>query len=340
MHTTRAIGYSQNHPIDHPDSIIEREIPVPELGSHDLLVEVRAVSVNPVDVKVRQGAPANGFKVLGYDASGVVRAVGEGVTLFSVGDEVFYAGQIDKQGTNQALHTIDERVVGRKPTTLSFTDAASLPLTTITAWECLFDRLGLTEASRGTLLIVGATGGVGSVMMQLCEALLPGVTVIATASSPERVAWALERGAEHTVNHHADLAAEVLEIAPDGVEWIFTAHSKGQVETYERIIRPFGHIVAIDDGPTDVTPLKIKSVAWHWERMFTRSMFQAPDMIEQHHLLNATAALVDAGKVTATTTRVLSPLTSATVREAHELIETGRTVGKLVIAVNEQESEH
>lgn len=335
MQTTRAIGYSENLPIEHPDSLIEREVEVPQLGPHDLLVEVRAVSVNPVDVKVRQGAPSGGFKVLGYDASGVVVAVGAEATRFAVGDEVFYAGQIDRQGTNQGLHTIDERIVGPKPTTLSFADAASLPLTTITAWECLFDRLRLTADSRGTLLIVGATGGVGAIMMQLCEVLLPDITVVATASSPERAEWAKGLGAEYTVNHHEDLAEQVAEICPDGVEWIFSAHSAHQTPVYASIIRPFGEIVAIDDGEIDIAPLKIKSVSWHWERMFTRSMFQTDDIAEQRLLLSATSRLVDAGKITATTSTVLSPISLETIREAHRLIETGRTVGKIVVTAAE-----
>lgn len=331
MQTTTAIGYEKNLPATDPEALISREVEIPALGPHDLLVEVEAVSVNPVDVKLRAGAPASGFRVLGFDAAGTVREVGAAVTLFAPGDEVFYAGSIDRPGTNQRLHVVDERITGRKPTALSFADAAALPLTAITAWETLFDRLGLTEESTGTLLVVGATGGVGSIMLELAEALLPNVTVIATASDDEREEWVRSLGAEHTVNHHDDLAAQVLAVAPDGVDWVFTAHSEGQVETYAQIVRPFGHIVAIDDGPRDVSPLKGKSIAWHWELMFTRPLQQTQDMSEQHLLLNVVADLVDEGRIRATTTTTLAPISAEKLREAHELVESGRTVGKVVI---------
>lgn len=286
MERTQAIGYTTNLPATDPDALVAREIDVPEPGPHELLVEVRAVSVNPVDVKQRVSAPAHGFAVLGYDAAGVVRETGAEVTLFAPGDEVFYAGSIDRPGTNQQLHVVDERIVGRKPRSLSFADAASLPLTSSTAWETLFDRLLLTDDSRGTLLVVGATGGVGCAMLQLAEALLPDVTVIATASDAERTAWVEGLGAEHVVDHHQDLTAQVLEIAPGGVDWLFTAHSQGQIPLYAQIVRPFGHIVAIDDGPRDVEPLKGRSIAWHWELMFTRPLQHTPDVVEQHRLLN------------------------------------------------------
>ena len=331
MTTTTAIGYEKNLPTTDPAALIEREIEVPELGPHDLLVAVEAVSVNPVDVKLRAGAPADGFTVLGFDAAGIVREVGSEVALFAPGDEVFYAGSIDRPGTNQRLHVVDERITGRKPATLSFADATALPLTAITAWEVLFDRLGLTRASTGTLLVIGATGGVGSIMLEFAETLLPHVTVIATASDEERAAWVRGLGAEHTVNHHKDLAAQVLETVPGGVDWVFTAHSEGQIETYARIVRPFGHIVAIDDGPRDVSPLKGKNIAWHWELMFTRPVQQTPDMIEQHRLLNTVADLVAQGCIRVTSTKVLTPISADTLRTAHEIVESGRTIGKVVI---------
>lgn len=329
--TTTAIGYRANLPITDPDSLITEDTEIAALGPHDLLVEVEAVSVNPVDVKVRMAAPADGIRVLGFDAAGTVRQVGDAVTLFQPGDEVFYAGTIDRPGTNQRMHAVDERIVGRKPRRLSFADAAALPLTTITAWEVLFDRLGLTEGSSGTLLVVGATGGVGSVMLQLAEALLPGVTVIATASDDDRAKWVQDLGAEHVVNHRADLATQVLAVADHGADWIFTAHSDGQIETYARITRPFGHVVGIDDGPRDVSPLKPKSITWHWESMFTRPVNQTPDMIEQHRLLTRVADLVDAGRLRATTTRTMTPINAENLRRAHHLIESGSTVGKVVL---------
>ena len=329
--TPTAIGYSTNLPATDPAALIERTIEAPAPGPHDLVVEVVAVSVNPVDVKLRAGAPSGGFRVLGFDAAGIVRATGEEVTLFSPGEEVFYAGSIDRPGTNQRLHLVDERIVGRKPTALSFADAAALPLTAITAWETLFDRFGLTRESTGTLLVIGATGGVGSVMLQLAEALLPAVTVIATASDSERAQWARDLGAEHTVNHRGDLAAEVVAVAPGGVDWLFTAHSDGQIPLYARIVRPFGEITAIDAGPRDVSPLKSKSITWHWELMFTRPVQQTDDLLAQHRLLNQVADLVDEGRLRTTATRTLSPITAETLREAHELVESGRTIGKVVL---------
>lgn len=331
MRTTTAIGYDENLPITDPKALIGRQIDRPAPGAHDLLVEVEAVSVNPVDVKLRAGAPSGGFRVLGFDAAGTVREVGSAVTLFTPGDEVYYAGSIDRPGSNQRLHAVDERIAGRKPAALSFADAASLPLTAITAWESLFDRLGLTERSGGSLLVIGATGGVGSVMLQLARALLPGVTVIATASDAERADWVRDLGADHVVDHRGDLPGQVLELAPDGVDHLFTAHSAGQVETYARIVRPFGQIVAIDDGPRDVAPLKSRSISWHWELMFTRPVQQTPDLIEQHRLLDRVADLVDQGRLKPTTTKLLAPIGPETLREAHRIVEAGRTVGKVVV---------
>lgn len=331
MTRTLAIGYEDNLPISDPHALQSREVEVPELGPHDLLVSVEAVSVNPVDVKLRAEQPAHGFRVLGFDAAGTVERVGSAVTLFEPGEAVYYAGSIDRPGTNQRLHLVDERITGRKPSSLSFTDAASIPLTAITAWESLFDRLELDETSRGTLLVVGATGGVGSIMLQLAHALLPGVTVVATASDEERRAWVEGLGADHVVNHRGDLSAQLASIAPDGVDWLFTAHSENQIETYADIVRPFGHIVAIDDGPRDVSPLKGKSIAWHWELMFTRALQKTPDMIEQHRLLTAVAGLVEQGAVVAETTHSLTPISPSTLRQAHELVESGHILGKVVV---------
>lgn len=331
MTTHRAVGYRRNLPVSDPEALVETDVESPDLSPHDLLVEVEAVSVNPVDVKLRAGSPADDLRVLGFDAAGRVRAVGDAVTLFSPGDEVYYAGSIDRPGTDQRLHAVDERIVGRKPRTLSYADAASLPLTAITAWEALFDRLRLGPDSTGTLLVVGATGGVGSVVLQLAEALLPQVRVLATASDDERAAWVRELGAEDVVDHRGDLAAQVLELVPGGVDRVFTAHSEGQVETYARLLRPFGEVVAIDDGPRDVSPLKSRSITWHWELMFTRPLHMTPDLVQQHHLLDAVAGLVDEGRVRPTTTRALSPISAENLREAHRAVESGRTVGKVVL---------
>ncbi len=206
---TLAFGYTANLPVDDPAAIVERTVQLPPLHPDDLLVQVQAVSVNPVDVKLRAAAPAQGFRVLGFDASGVVEQVGESVTLFAPGDEVYYAGSVARPGTDQLLHLVAQNIVGHKPATLSHTDAASLPLTVLTAWEAVFDRLGVTADSVGTLLVVGASGGVGSVLIQLVRELAPEVRIIATASSPEAVAWVSEFGAHATVNHRAGLAEPV-----------------------------------------------------------------------------------------------------------------------------------
>lgn len=330
MTTTTAIGYRRCLPISDPASLVTEQVDVPELGPHDLLVEVAAVSVNPIDIKQRSGVAPDGFRVLGFDAAGTVQAVGAEATFFAPGDEVFYAGTLNRPGSNQRLQAVDERIVGRKPRTVSMGDAASLPLTSITAWETLFDRFGLTDESRGTLLVVGATGGVGSVMLQLARALLPRVETIATASDDERSQWVRRLGATYVVNHRGDLAQQVLAIAPGGVDWLFTAHTPGQVATYAEIVRPFGEITAID-VPDDIAPLKAKSITWHWESMFTRSLFTTPDLALQHELLDVVADLVDDGRLRPTTTAVLEPISAATLREAHERIETGRTLGKVVL---------
>lgn len=331
MPSNVAFGYQQSLPATDSACFVARPLPIPSPGPHDLIVEVAAVSVNPVDVKLRASAPPDGYRVLGFDAAGIVHQIGSDVTLFAPGDEVYYAGTIDRPGTNQHFHAVDERIVGRKPLTLSFAEAAALPLTSITAWETLFSRFGLSSGSEGTLLVIGATGGVGSAMLQLAEALLPRVTVIATASDAERAAWVTRLGAEHTVNHHADLAAEVLRLAPDGVDWLFTGHSDEQIPTYAEIVRPFGQITAIDDGPRDVEPLKSKSITWHWEFMFTRPLLHTSDMVEQHNLLNQVADLVDDARLRTTATRILSPITTESLREAHAIVESGRTLGKVVI---------
>jgi zinc-binding alcohol dehydrogenase family protein len=329
----RAVGFDQNLPVDDPRSLRDVAVDVPELRPHDLLVEVRAVSVNPVDVKVRASRdPRGGVEVLGYDAAGVVSETGPEVTTFRPGDEVFYAGSIDRPGTNAELHAVDARIVARKPGTLDFAEAAALPLTAITAWEGLFDKLRLDEGSTGTLLVVGAGGGVGSVVLQLAEALLPGVRVLATSSRPETDEWVRGLGAEATVDHHGDLAAEVRREAPDGVDWIFSAHSADRVGLFADVLRPFGQVVAIDDPEAvDVLPLKAKALTWHWEFMFARPV-QGVDLEEQGRLLAEVARLVDAGRLRSTVTTTLTPIDAERLREAHRLVEDGHVVGKVVLA--------
>ncbi|MCJ0893276.1 zinc-binding alcohol dehydrogenase family protein [Rhodococcus sp. ARC_M12] len=332
--TMKAVAYTRSLPIDDSASLTDVVVDVPTVRPRDLLVDVRAVSVNPVDVKVRAGNDPQGVpKVLGFDAAGVVRAVGADVTMFAPGDEVYYAGDIGRPGTDSQFHAVDERIVAKKPTTLDFADAAALPLTVITAWEGLFDKLGITAETTGTLLMVGATGGVGSVVLQLVRELVPGVRVIATAADEDAVEWVRSLGAAEVVNHRRDLRDEVRRVAPDGIDYVFTAHSAGQVEIYADLLTPFGHIVAIDDPETlDVLPLKTKAISWHWEFMFARPMHETADLIRQHELLTRVAELVDAGSVRTTATTVLSPIDAEQLREAHRLVETGHVRGKVVVA--------
>jgi zinc-binding alcohol dehydrogenase family protein len=328
----RAIGYRKSLPISDPESLIDVELPTPEPGPHDLLVRVEAVSVNPVDTKVRAAVDPNGeVKVLGYDAAGVVDAVGSEVSLFAVGDEVYYAGSIGRPGSNVRYHLVDERITGHKPTSMDFAEAAALPLTTITAWEALFDRFRLGRDSTGTLLVLGAAGGVGSMMVQLARALT-GVTVIGTASRPESQRWVTDLGAHHAVSHHGDLVEQVRTVAPGGVNYIFTPFSAGRVGHFVELLQPGGEVTAIDEPEgLELLPLKDKSLTWHWEFMFTRPLF-APEDTAQHELLDTVARLVDDGALRGTLTERLTPIKAATLRRAHELVEHGGMIGKVVIS--------
>ncbi|MDX6254702.1 MAG: hypothetical protein QOJ11_1036 [Frankiales bacterium] len=328
----QAIVSYQGLPVDDERSLVEAEVPVPELRSHDLLVRVAAVSVNPVDVKRRAGLPESASPtVLGYDAAGVVEAVGRDVTGYAVGDEVYYAGDVTRQGSNAEYQAVDERIVGHKPASLGWAQAAAMPLTTITAWETLFERFRLTEASGGTLLVLPGAGGVGSILTQLAKRLT-GLTVIATASRDESRDFALSMGADHVVDHHGDLAAQVLAIAPDGTDYIFSAHSASTVPTFVAVAKPFSEITAIDDATgVDLQRLKPKSLTWHWELMFTRSTFGTPDLAEQRALLDRAADLFDAGTLRPTLTTTLEGFTAQNLRQAHRLVESGRMVGKVVV---------
>ncbi|MCG7596613.1 zinc-binding alcohol dehydrogenase family protein [Mycobacterium sp. PSTR-4-N] len=329
MDTMTAIGAYAADSID--DSLRDITVPVPELRPRDVLVRVLAVSVNPVDVKQRAALESSSEpKILGYDAAGVVEAVGPQVSTLSVGDEVWYAGDITRAGSNAELQAVDERIVARKPASLSFADAAALPLTTITAWESLFDRFGLTADSTGDLLVLGAAGGVGSIMIQLAKALTQ-VRVIATASRDESREWARRMGADLIVNHH-HLRDETLAAVPGGVDYLFSPHSAGNIDDYEAIVTPFGHITAIDEPEgMELVGLKAKSIAWHWELMFTRAMFETPDMIEQQRLLARTADLVDQGVLRTTVTKTITDFSAAGLAEAHRDVESGRMTGKVVL---------
>lgn len=316
-------------PVDDPECLVDAEIEVGAPGPHDLLVDVRAVSVNPVDGKVRSSFdPADGPKVLGFDAAGVVVEVGDRVQGYAPGDEVYYAGAIDRPGSNAHRQLVDSRIVGRKPSTLDFAAAAALPLTSITAWECLYDHLRVTADTTGTLLVVSAAGGVGSMVLQLGRRT--GLTLVGTASRTESADWARQMGAHAVADHH-DLVGTVREVAPDGVQYVFSPVSAGNVEAYAELMTPRGTVVAIDEPEgLDTLPLKTKSQAWHWELMFTRPLSE-PGSTVQREILDEVSRLVDAGELRTTETRRLQGLTAASLREAHRLIESGGTVGKIVV---------
>jgi zinc-binding alcohol dehydrogenase family protein len=334
----KAIGYRVSKPILTDDSLIDFDVEVSAPGPYDLQVDVRAVSVNPVDIKQRVNtAPPEGqIRILGFDAAGVVKAVGEKVTLFKPGEEVFYASALNRPGTNSESHLVDEQIVGRKPKSLSFTEAAALPLTSITAWELLFDRLGVPygrKTSGGTLLIINGAGGVGSILTQLARRLT-GLTVVATASRAETIAWCRKMGAHHVIDHRRPLNEALKEIGISTVEYVAGLTATDQhLPAILEAIAPQGRLALIDDPQTlDILPFKRKSVSVHWELMFTRSLFQTTDRIEQHHLLNEVADLVDAGLLTTTLTNEAGRINAANLKRAHALIESGRSYGKIVLS--------
>ena len=334
----KAVGYRNAQAITADDSLIDFNVDAIRPGLRDLQVEVRAVSVNPVDIKLRSGAtpPSGETRILGFDAAGIVKAVGESATLFRPGDEVFYAGAINRPGTNSELHVVDERIVGRKPTTLSFAEAAALPLTSITAWELLFDRLGVPygcKSSNGTLLIINGAGGVGSILTQIARRLT-GLRIVATASRAETIAWCKKMGAHHVIDHRRSLNEALKEIGIPQVEYVASLTATDQhLPAIQEAIAPQGRLALIDDPKSlDVLPFKRKSVSVHWELMFTRSLFQTADMIAQHHLLNEVADLVDAGLLTTTLVETAGPINAANLKRAHALVESGRSYGKVVLA--------
>lgn len=331
----KAIGYSQTGPAT---VLRDMDLPEPVPGPRDLIVRVKAVSVNPADTKLRRfAAPTEGqSRVLGFDAAGVVESVGAKVTLFQPGDEVFYAGDITRPGTNAQYHAVDERLVGAKPKSLSFAEAAALPLTTITAWEILFERLKVSRdasAAPHTLLVIGGGGGVGSILIQLARRLT-NLTVIATASRPETVQWVENMGAHAVINHTLSQSDELRRIGLTEVDYIASlTASDRHYEALKTLIKPQGHIVLIDDPDTfDIVPFKRKSVTLSWEFMFTRAAFQTPDMNEQHRLLTAVSTMVDRGEIRTTMTQKAGPITAANLIRVHEQIEAGSSIGKTVLS--------
>ncbi|MCX2753868.1 zinc-binding alcohol dehydrogenase family protein [Gordonia hongkongensis] len=316
--------------VEDPSAFAETTMPVPAPRPHDLLVEVRAVSVNPVDTKVRAGLrDSDPPRVLGFDAAGTVVGIGDEVSRFAVGDEVYYAGSIGRPGTNAEFHLVDERIVGRKPSSLDFGAAAALPLTTITAWESLFEKLRVDSADSGTIVVVAGAGGVGSMVIQLARSLTD-LTVIATASRPESQEWARGLGAHHVVDPRR-LREDVRSCAPGGVDYIFSPHSDGNVESYADIMGVHGQVVAIDEPEgLDTLPLKQRSQSWHWELMFSKPLF-APEDDSQHRILGRVAELVDAGKIRSTVNRELLGFTIDNLRTAHQVSESGGAIGKVVL---------
>jgi NADPH2:quinone reductase len=333
----KAVGYTTSLPIADPNSLVDVETAVPAPTGRDIRVAVKAVSVNPVDTKVRKRAapPAGETKILGYDAAGVVDAVGPEVTLFKPGDEVFYAGSILRPGTNAEFHLVDERIVGRKPKNLSFAQAAALPLTSITAWELLFDRLGVTPGKHfepRSLLIVGGAGGVGSILIQLARRLTA-LTVIATASRPESQAWCRDLGAHAVIDHAQSMKEQIAALKLPEVALVASLTNTDQhIKALADIIAPQGRFGLIDDPPSfDIALFKGKAVSIHWESMFTRSSFKTADMIMQHHLLNDVAALIDDGVLRTTFDQNFGTINAANLKRAHALIESGQSRGKIVL---------
>ena len=334
----KAIGLHKYLPIENEESLIDVEIDQPVATGRDLLVAVKAISVNPVDTKVRapKDVVESDPKILGWDAAGEVVAVGDQVEHYHVGDEVFYAGDLTRSGSNAEYQLVDERIVGKKPTNLDYPAAAALPLTSITAWEALFDRLVISKegADAGkSILIIGGAGGVGSIAIQLAKKVAK-LNVIATASRPETIEWAKQLGADHVVNHRKALDEELKSIGIENVDYILCLNSTEQHwEAMANAIAPQGSICSIVDTetPVNLNLLKPKSINFVWELMFTRAMFQTDDMIEQQNLLNAVAQLIDSNTLVTTVNKVVSPINAANLRQVHADIESGKSIGKRVL---------
>jgi NADPH2:quinone reductase len=333
----KAVGYKKSLPIEAADALVDFETATPEPRGRDIRVAVKAISANPVDYKVRKrAAPPDGeIKILGFDAAGLVDAVGPDVTLFKPGDEVFYAGSIQRQGTNSEFHLVDERIVGRKPKTLSYAQAAALPLTSITAWELLFDRLNAVPGKSvdpRSLLIVGGAGGVGSILIQIARRLT-GLTVVATASRPESQNWCLELGAHAVIDHARPMKEQIEKLKVPPVALIASLTNTDQhYKAIADFMAPQGRYGLIDDpSEFNVSVFKGKAISIHWESMFTRSSFQTADMIGQHQLLNDVADLIDNGVLRTTLHQTFGTINAVNLKRAHALLETGKSRGKIVL---------
>lgn len=338
MATMKAVGLTRYLPIENPESLVDLVVEKPRATGRDILVKVMAISVNPVDTKVR--APKDRVeevpKILGWDVAGIVEEAGPNCSLFRPGDEVFYAGSIARQGGNSEYHLVDERIVGRKPASLNFAEAAALPLTSITAWEALFTRMSISQDpganEKKSLLIIGAAGGVGSIAIQLAKQA--GLIVIGTASRPETVDWVKSMGADYTINHHDPLLPQLEAIGFSSVPYIFCLNAlEKHWAGISEAVSPQGVVCAIDDptSPLNLKLLKQKSATFVWEFMFTRSLYETDDMIEQHLLLNLIADAVDHQKLKTTLSEVLGPISAEHLRQAHKLLESNRTIGKVVL---------
>jgi len=342
----KAVGYQQILSCEDPACLVDIDLPAPAPGPRDLLVEVRAIAVNPVDTKIRRrlSPPPGQYRVLGWDAVGSVRSTGDAVTLFRPGDEVWYAGARDRPGCNAQLQLVDERLAGHKPRTLSWAEAAALPLTAVTAWELLFDRLGIpysltseglaagANPNRDAILVIGAGGGVGSILVQLARQLTD-LCVIGTASRPETHAWVSALGGHFVLDHHQPLAAQLAAIGYPRVRYVASlTQTEQHLPAIIEVIAPQGRMAVIDDpSQLDAMPFKQKSVSIHWEFMFTRSLFETADMQAQHQILEEVARLVDAGRLKTTLASHLGAINAANLRRAHALIETGHSRGKIVL---------
>ena len=340
----KAVGAYRYFPISNLESLIDLHLDKPEPTGRDLLVRVKAISVNPADVGVRENHnyEAESPKILGWDAAGIVEQVGPDCQLFKPGDKIYYAGSVSRPGSNSEFQLVDERIVGNMPRSLDFATAAALPLTSITAWEGLFDRLGISvntgEGAKGkNILIIGAAGGVGSIAIQLAK--LAGLTVIGTASRPESIQWVKSLGADFIINHNDPFHPQLKEVGIDTVDYIFCLNDTVQhLENMAEVIVPQGKICSLVPtnkatwaGSLKMDLLFSKSITFVWEFMFTRSLFHTNDMIKQHQLLNELADLIDDGKIKTTLTERLEPINAANLRFAHEKLETGRTIGKIVL---------
>ncbi len=331
----KAIGYKENLPIENIESLQDITLDTPKATGRDILVEIKAISVNPADYKVRAGIPVEGddWKVIGWDATGIVKEVGEDVTLFKVGDEVWYAGDFTRQGSYAQYQVVDERIVGEKPKSISYAEAAALPLTTLTAYEMLFDRLQVSkdDASK-SILVIGAAGGVGSILVQLAKKLTK-LNIVGTASRPETTEWLKELGADAVINHRNKLSEEFEKYNLPAPDYIVSLNATEQhADEIVKVIKPQGRFGFIDDPKSfNVMPFKAKAVSTHIEFMFTRSMFQTEDMIEQHNILNTVSELIDNGTVKTTLGENFGVINAENLRKAHAFLETGKAKGKIVL---------